>query len=117
MSNSKYNNTLACKKYYDRNRDDPEFRKRKAMNTKRSNYKTGYYKRKNLRLWKIFQIWKNLIVKPMANPVKKPVYTKVLEAFRLKRKTNLIKLMVDAWKLYERTPKSNISIKPIFCVF
>ena len=58
-----------------------------------------------------------MIVKPIAKPVKKPVYTKELEALRRKRKTNLIKRMIDAWRIYERTPKSNISIKPIICSF
>ena len=53
------NNTLACKKYYDKNKGNPEFRKRKAMNTRRSNYKTSYYKRKNAGLWRLFQMWKN----------------------------------------------------------
>ena len=117
MDGKIYNNTLACKKYYDRNKGNPEFRQRKAMNTRRSNYKTGYYKRKNAGLWRLFQIWKKLIIKPTAKPVKKPVYTKQIESFRMKRNKNLIKQMIDAWKIYERSPKSNISIKPIFCSF
>jgi len=112
-----YNNTLASKKYYDRNKGDPEFRKRKAMNTRRSNYKTSYYKRKNAGLWRLFQMWKKLIVKPIEKPVKKPVYKKEVEAFRNKRNKNLMKIMIDAWKDYERTPKRNISLKPIFCSF
>ena len=65
----------------------------------------------------MFQEWKNLIIKPTEKPVKKPVYKKEVEAFRNKRNNNLMKRMIDAWRGYERSPKGNISLKPIFCSF
>jgi hypothetical protein len=59
-------NLLACKKYYDRNKGDPEFMKRKAVNTMRHYYKSKYhilYKRKYPILWGVFRAWKGLLIK------------------------------------------------------
>ena len=108
------NNAIACRKYYERNRDNPEFRLRKAYQTRKQ-----YYKKRYTRFWKMFQAWKNLFIKPVVKVITKakPAYTKLLETFKRKRSNALLKIMVDRWKEYERSPKPNHSCKPIVCCF
>ena len=108
------NNTLACKKYYDKNKGNPEFRLRKAYQTRRQ-----YYKKRYTNFWRMFQEWKNLIIKPIEKPVKKSARNKEVEAFRNKQHKNLMKRMIDRWKDYEPEQLNplNISIKPIICTF
>ena len=64
MCNPKNNNALVCKRYYDRNKGNPEFMARKAVNTMRYYYKKKYhilYKKKYPVLWSVFLAWKGLL--------------------------------------------------------
>jgi hypothetical protein len=111
-----YNNKLACKKYYDKNKHNPEFRMRKAMTTRRQYYKNNYPM-----FWNIFQAWKSLLVKNTKLVYIKRVKTSTnrkLNSFIIKRNRLLLKIMIDSWKDYERSPvKINPNCKPIVCSF
>ena len=54
----KYNNKLACRKYYEKNKGNPEFRLRKAYQSRKL-----YYKKRYPVFWNIFQTWKVLALK------------------------------------------------------
>ena len=117
MDIKKYNNILACRQYYERNRHNPEFRLRKAMQQRK-------YASKQRRpvLLEVFQSWKTLAVK--IQPIVKIKQTKTnvkskLNTFIFKRNRLLLKVMIDMWKEYERTPKPvyNPNCKPIVCSF
>ena len=117
MDIKKYNNILACRRYYERNRHNPEFRLRKAMQQR----KYASKKRRPV-LLEIFQSWKSLAVKiqpivKMRQP--KTSFTLKLNTVITKRKRLLLKAMIDMWKEYERTPKPayNLNCKPIVCSF
>ena len=60
-----YNNALACRKYYEKNKGNPEFRLRKACQSRKL-----YYKKRYPVFWGIFQAWKTLSLK-ILQPVKK----------------------------------------------
>ena len=100
-----YNNTLACKKYYDKNKNNPEFRQRKAMNTRRCKLR-----KETPMCWRIFQGWKKYLFGLN-------VRNKLIEHLRVKIDRILLKVMIDSWKNYERTPKPNIVRNPIVCTF
>ena len=113
MDIKKYNNILACRRYYERNRHNPEFRLRKAMQQR----KYASKKQKPV-LWEVFQSWKSLAVK--IQPIVKIKQTKTkLNTFIIKRNRLLLKVMIDMWKEYERTPipAYNPNCKPIVCSF
>ena len=64
-------NTLACRKYHERNKDKVEYKLRKQAYSQRQ-----YYKKRHSWFYKIFQAWKSLCVKnlPIAkNEQIKPV--------------------------------------------
>ena len=52
------NNNLACRKYYEKNKNNPEFAMKKRLFARRQ-----YYRKRYTWFCKIFQMWKNLIVK------------------------------------------------------
>ena len=62
MDTQKYNNILACRRYYNKMRNCPEFRRRKAVNAKRQ-----YYRNKYPLLYKIMSEWKEFIIKSKSN--------------------------------------------------
>ena len=51
-------NTLACRKYHERNKDKPEYKLRKIAYGRRF-----YYRKRYMRFYKIFQAWKALSAK------------------------------------------------------
>ena len=51
-------NTLACRKYHERNKDKVEYKLRKQAYSQRR-----YYKKRHSWFYKIFQAWKSLSVK------------------------------------------------------
>ena len=51
-------NTLACRKYHERNKDKVEYKLRKQAYSQRQ-----YYKKRHSWFYKIFQAWKSLCVK------------------------------------------------------
>jgi hypothetical protein len=116
-----YNNTLASKKYYDRNKDDSEFMKRKAVNTMRYYYKKKchiLYKRKYPILCCVFRAWKGLLIKEIVKSAVIKLFKKRVEEMRGKINKILLKRDIDGWKLYEKTPKANIIIyTSIVCSF
>ena len=117
MDLKKYNNILACRRYYERNRCNPEFRLRKAMQQR----KYACKKRKPF-FWELFQRWKHLSVTIQPVVKIKQIKTTInsqLKCFILKRKRLLLKAMMQSWKDYERTPKPayNPNCKPIVCSF
>ena len=65
MECKKYNNALACRKYYEKNKVNPEFRLRKVCQARKL-----YYKKRYPIFWSIFQAWKILSLK-ILQPVKK----------------------------------------------
>ena len=54
METKKYNNKESCRKYYEKNKNNPEFMQRKAMNTKRS-----HFKKHHPVFFEVFQEWKS----------------------------------------------------------
>ena len=80
MDTKKYNNILACRRYYNKMRNCPEFRRRKAANSKRH-----YYRNKYTLLCKIMSEWKELIIKSKSNTQAK------ITTFIKKQKQNVIK--------------------------
>ena len=62
MDTKRYNNALACAKYYNKMRNYTEFRRKKAANSKRH-----YYRNKYPLLWKIMSEWKELMIKSKSN--------------------------------------------------
>ena len=65
MECKKYNNALACRKYYEKNKSNPEFRLKKVCQARKL-----YYKKRYPVFWGIFQAWKTLSLK-ILQPVKK----------------------------------------------
>ena len=83
MDTKRYNNNLACKRYYDKNKDNPEFLARKRENERRKcekykdnvefrvnqrlRQKRSRFKRDKPRLWKVlnlvFKTWKDTVSK------------------------------------------------------
>ena len=51
-------NTLACRKYHERNKDKPEYKLRKIAYGRRF-----YYRKRYMIFYKIFQAWKALSAK------------------------------------------------------
>jgi len=114
-------NLLACRRYYDRNKDDSEFMKRKAVNTMRYYYKKKchiLYKRKYPILCCVFRAWKGFLIKRIMKAAVIKTFTKRVEEMRGKIKKILLKRVIDGWKRYEKTPKANIIIyTSIVCSF
>ena len=113
-------NLLACRRYYDRNKDDSEFMKRKAVNTMRYYYKKKchiLYKRKHPSLWGVFRAWKlfvkTLSIKTTVKATELKVFKKMLEGHMAKQNKKLLKRIIDAWKEFERSPTR----EPIICSF
>ena len=100
-----YNNALACRKYYEKNKGNPEFRLRKAYQSRKL-----YYKKRYPVFWNIFQAWKVLALKEVNKRIK-------INNFLIRRNILLLKKVIDSWKLYERTPKSSKPIYNILCSF
>ena len=100
-----YNNALACRKYYEKNKGNPEFRLRKACQSRKL-----YYKKRYPVFWNIFQAWKVLALKEVNKRIK-------INNFLIRRNILLLKKVIDSWKLYERTPKSSKPIYNILCSF
>ena len=80
------NNTLACKKYYDKNKGNPEFKQRKAMNTRRHYYKNKYHV-----VWGAFRVWKSLTMKEAVTALAVKAFTKRIEEKRSKGNKMLLK--------------------------
>jgi hypothetical protein len=123
MCNPKYNNTLVCKRYYDRNKGNPEFMARKAVNTMRYYYKKKchiLYKRKYPMLWSAFLAWKDLFIKEIVKATVRAtalkVFKKRIEECKVKRNKRLLKRVIDAWKEFEITPHKTIG-ESIICFF
>ena len=100
-----YDNALACRKYYEKNKGNPEFRLRKACQSRKL-----YYKKRYPVFWNIFQAWKVLALKEVNKRIK-------INNFLIRRNILLLKKVIDSWKLYERTPKSSKPIYNILCSF
>ena len=106
------NNNLACRKYYEKKKNNPEFVMKKRLLARRQ-----YYRKRYTWFYKIFQMWKNLFVKNTRLSSLKHV-NKRLKSFSMKRNKLLLKIMIDRWKDYERTPvKINNNYNPIVCSF
>jgi hypothetical protein len=95
METKVYDNKSACRRYYERNKNNPEFRQRKALNTRRSEHKKRYPV-----FFETFQSWKSLVVKtkPM---VKKVNINEKLNYFISKRNLLTLRTMMQSWKNYE----------------
>jgi len=104
-----YDNKSACRRYYERNKNNSEFMQRKALNTKRS-----YYKKRYPMLFEVFQSWKGLVIKtkPM---VKKVNINEKLNYFISKRNLLTLRSVMQSWKKYENTPIKNN--RPVVCSF
>jgi hypothetical protein len=104
MDTKKYNNILACRRYYERNRHNPEFQTTEGDTNKgntlvkNENRSSGrYFKDGNTASVKIQPVAKIKQIKTTINSQ--------LKCFILKRKRLLLKAMMQSWKDYERTPK------------
>ena len=78
MECKKYNNALACRKYYEKNRCKPEFRLRKAYQARKL-----YYKKRYPIFWSIFQAWKILSLKILQPVKKKQIKKEVNERIKI----------------------------------
>ena len=118
METKKYNNKEACRRYYEKNKNSPEFMQRKAMNTKRS-----YFKKHHPVFSEVFQEWKKLTVGLQSNAQGKPIRTSVRrKAYNFMKRIDklLLKSMIDIWKEYkvkQVKPAYNPNYKPIVCSF
>ena len=106
MECKKYNNALACRKYYEKNKGKSEFRLRKACQARKL-----YYKKRYPIFWSIFQAWKILSLK-ILQPVKKQIQKEVNERIKvnnliIKKNRLLLKKVIDNWKLFEKNTKNN----------
>ena len=113
MECKKYNNALACRKYYEKNKDNPEFRLRKAYQARKQ-----YYKKRYPIFWDIFQAWKTQslkILQPVKKQIKKEVDKRInINNFIIRRNRLLLKKVIDIWKMFEKTPRIT---KHIICSF
>ena len=99
MECKKYNNALACRKYYEKNKGNPEFRLRNVCQARKL-----YYKKRYPIFWSIFQAWKQLFSETTL-PVKiRPlVGERQVNNFIIRRNRLLLKKVIDIWKLIEKT--------------
>ena len=73
-------NAIACRKYYERNRDNPEFRLRNAFQTRRQYYKKTIYE-----ILENVPSLENMVRKDTVIEVKVKAFTKRIEEQNVKR--------------------------------
>ena len=98
---------LACRRYYNKMRNDPEFCRRKAANSKRH-----YYRNKYPLLCKIMSEWKEFIIKRKSN-----TQAKITTFIKKNKNRMLLNIYIDIWKDYEAERLNPINYNPIICSF
>ena len=120
MECRKYNNALACRRYYEKNKGNPEFRLRKPYQARKI-----YYKKRYPIFWSIFKLGNNYFLKTTLPVEIRPLvgiahhngvvaWEKQVNNFIIRRNRLLLKKVIDIWKLFEKTPRIS---KPIICSF
>ena len=119
---TRYDNTLACQKYHQKHKGQPEYKLRKLLQARRQ-----YYKQRYLRFRKLFplgiypklltttkallfHVWKDAIPnnaqnkpKPLTNKQTQRKRLAKLKKFVALQQRKMLKAAIDSWKRNEKT--------------